>query len=185
MPRLGPRGNYGPQFNRIDITQLMKLKMQFCLIISSIWLRLLKWQTKGSGRGWGRGCGLLRLRGHEGQVCDVCYSHTCYSRAQSRYLKWYLPDTGKWAWMRSLLLTVQHSKQCVLQYGFALKYILIYNEDCYCERLRIACLLFCSCVVFGAVSKFSIFNSGLWNWSTNCFIKNMKCQPYQNQGPVA
>ncbi len=38
---------------------------------------------------------------------------------------------------------------------------LIYNEDCYYERLRIACLLFCSCIVFGTVSKFTIFNSGL------------------------
>ncbi len=60
--------------------------------------------------------------------------------------------------MRSLLLTAQHSKQCVLQYGFAL---LIYKEDCYYEHLRIACLLFCSCIVFGTVSKFTIFNSGL------------------------
>lgn len=65
-----------PQFNRVDITQLMKLKMQFCLIIFSIWLRLLKWWTKGSGSSLGRGCGLLPWKGHEVQVCDVWHTHT-------------------------------------------------------------------------------------------------------------
>lgn len=36
------RSNYGPQFNRIDITQLTMLKMQFHLIIFSIWLALIE-----------------------------------------------------------------------------------------------------------------------------------------------
>lgn len=86
-----------PQFNRIDITQLMKLKMQFCLIIFSIWLRLLKWWTKGSGSSSGRGCGLQLQRWNAGLWCPPL-SHThllLHNCSTAQYIVYTLYQTIK------------------------------------------------------------------------------------------
>lgn len=73
----------------------------------------------------------------------------------------------KMSWMRSLLLTVQHNEQRILQNIFAPIDIFIYNEDhCY-EHLRIACSLFCNAVFW---CDFQTFQT--WTISqSNCCIK--------------
>lgn len=86
--------------------------------------------------------------------------------------------------MRSLLLTVQHNKQRILQYIFAPIDIFIYNEDHYYEHLRIAWSLFCN-AVFGAISKLSIFSTLILQVHTvQLLYKNMNVRPSIHLEPL-